>query len=220
MFERAESLDQDIRDYGEFLRKHRKRTRPTHAIQVSEGRSVEAYGPFKVFLSIGPTPVWTKTYVTSDPKFDSDFALGRDDWPIMMLKTVHSRVDEEESAAHVLCEGPHARTIRTLIDTGTGPNVLSLRAFLGMGYTFEDLEPSRHRVSLIHDPTIITEGHFSRLEIRLADTRLEISCAVVDGMESDELILGREFLVKYDVLLDIPRNCITMRNPHMDDMLP
>ena len=37
---------------------------------------------------------------------------------------------------------------------------------------------------------------------------------MVDDLRTDDLILGRDFLVKYDVLLDLPRNELIIRNPH------
>ena len=61
---------------------------------------------------------------------------------------------------------------------------------------------------------LATMGFFPSLEVRVLDTHLQISCTVVDGLGYDDLILGREFLTRYDVLLDLPRRELTIRNPY------
>ena len=100
------------------------------------------------------------------------------------------------------------------MDTGAGPNVLSWHALIKMGYSKKDLQPNRYKLSMVDDSELTTKGYLPNLRVCLADAELEVPCTVVKGLGTDELILGREFLNKYDVLLDLPRRELTIRNPH------
>ena len=63
--------------------------------------------------------------------------------------------------AHIQCQGPDNREIRTLVDTGAGPNVLSYDVFKKMGYRDEDLQPSLFKLSMA-DSTDLATGIFSQ----------------------------------------------------------
>ena len=212
--ERARALKHDTSDYDSFYRRYRKGAKPKTRIRLQDGKSVEAYGPFSCTLSIGPTPVKTRVYVTADRRFAHEFLLGREDGPVMALKTMHPSRDAPMSEAHVRCKGPGECILTTLVDTGAGPNVLSMEAFLRMGYSPKDLKPNQYKLSMVDNSELVTKGYFPNFRVCLANKYLRVPCTVVDDLGTDDLILGRDFLVKYDVLLDLPRNELVIRNPH------
>ena len=146
--ERARTLKHDTSDYDNFYRRYRNGAKPKTRIHLQNGKSVEAYGPFGCTLSIGPTPVKTTVYVTADRRFAHEFLLGREDWPGMTLKTMHPPRDAPLSEAHIRCRGPGELMLTTLVDTGAGPNVLSMEAFLRMGYSPKDLKPNQYTLSM------------------------------------------------------------------------
>ena len=212
---RAKALGEKCADFDEFLRRNKRAKKPKSLIQMPDGHPVLTYGPFVCRLNIGPIPVRMPVYVTSDPHFGTDFILGRNDWPTMPLKTMQVLQETPYNEAHVRCQGgPEGVELRTLVDTGAGINVLSYAAFCKMGYQRSDLQPSRFRLAMADSTDLATMGFFPSLEVRVLDTHLQISCTVVDGLGYDDLILGREFLTRYDVLLDLPRRELTIRNPY------
>ena len=212
---RARALGEDVSDYDRYCRRHPKGAKPKVQIQMPNGHPIEAYGPFNCKLSIGPVQVRMPVLVTSDPHLGSDFVLGRYDWlSVMALKTTHATQVHSTNAAHISCQGPRNCELKTLVDTGAGPNVLSWHALIKMGYSKKDLEPNRYKLSMVDDSELTTKGYLPNLRVCLADAELEVPCTVVKGLGTDELILGREFLNKYDVLLDLPRRELTIRNPH------
>ena len=123
--QRARALKEDVSDYDRYLKNFGKK-RPKLKVMLSDGHPVDCYGPFKCRLNIGPTPVRMTVWVTADPHFGVDFVLGRYDWPVMALKTMHQPPADRppHNEAHIQCQGPDNREIRTLVDTGAGPNVL------------------------------------------------------------------------------------------------
>ena len=86
--QRARALKEDVSDYDRYLKTFGKK-RPKLKVMLSDGHPVDCYGPFKCRLNIGPTPVRMTVWVTADPHFGVDFVLGRYDWPVMALKTMH-----------------------------------------------------------------------------------------------------------------------------------
>ena len=213
--QRARALNEDTSDYDRFYRRYRRGAKPRIQVQMENGNTVQVFNtPFKCKLRIGPITVIMLVYVTTDPHFGSDFVLGCYDWPVMAIKTKHAPKEAPSNAAHIDCNGPGGRKLRTLVDTGAGPNVLSLDAFLKMGYSEENLEPNRYELLMVDNSDLVTKGYFPSLEVCLANTRLKVPCTIVDGLGFEELILGRDFLMKYDVSLDLPRRQLTVRNPH------
>ena len=213
--QRARALKEDVSDYDHYVKTFGKK-RPKLKVMLSDGHPVDCYGPFKCRLNIGPTPVRMTVWVTADPHFGVDFVLGRYDWPVMALKTMHQPPTDRPpyNEAHIQCQGPDNREIRTLVDTGAGPNVLSHDVFKKMGYRDEDLQPSLFKLSMADSTDLATAGYFPNLVVRILDTQLRVPCTVVKGLGYDDLILGRDFLKTYDVLVDVPRNQLTIRNPY------
>ena len=67
------------------------------------------------------------------------------------------------SEAHVRCKGPGECILTTLVDTGAGPNVLSMEAFLRMGYSPKDLNPNQYKLSMVDNSELMTKGILSQL---------------------------------------------------------
>ena len=182
MYNAARALKEDVSDYDRHLKTFGKK-RPKLKVMLSDGHPVDCYGPFKCRLNIGPTPVRMTVWVTADPHFGVDFVLGRYDWPVMALKTMHQPPADRppHNEAHIQCQGPDNREIRTLVDTGAGPNVLSYDVFKRMGYREQDLQPSLFKLSMADSTDLATAGYFPNLVVRILDTQLRVPCTVVKG---------------------------------------
>ena len=124
---------------------------------------------------------------------------------------------EPFNAAHVDCQGTKQRPrLKTLVDTGAGPNVLSWDR---LPEEWDMILKDSETQSISDCPWWTTrtwrrKGYVPDLQVWLAGTRLEVPCTVVNGLGYDDLTLGRDFLIKYDVLLDLPRRKLTIRNSH------
>ena len=111
--QRARALKEDVSDYDHYVKTFGKK-RPKLKVMLSDGHPVDCYGPFKCRLNIGPTPVRMTVWVTADPHFGVDFVLGRYDWPVMALKTMHQPPADRppHNEAHIQCQGPDNREVR------------------------------------------------------------------------------------------------------------
>ena len=51
--------------------------------------------------------------------------------------------------------------------------------------------------------------------MRIVGEKLEMKFVVVSGLEKEDLLLGRSFFRKFDVLVDLNRNFMQIRNPNL-----
>ncbi len=73
-----------------------------------------------------------------------------------------------------------------------------------------------YKVTTADDSAMAVCGCAKNITICLANQQFTIDVIVVKRLGADDIILGRDFLTKYDVLVDLSRNTITIRNPKLD----
>jgi hypothetical protein len=74
------------------------------------------------------------------------------------------------------------------------------------------LKTHDHPLFAVNDSEIPIHGITPGLSFEIAGHLVNMTFLVVDNMGRDEMILGRDFMRKYDVLVDTPRNTIKIRN--------
>ena len=188
------------------------------------GRAIQAFGPFKCQIEIGPNPVTIDVFLTGDASFGHRYILGQDAWGALAIKVVgtppqRGKVEDKGSynEAHVrMCgTGDSEKVLKTLVDTGAGPNVMSKEAYLSMGYDLEQLESTTYHLTMADDSSMRTLGKAKSLPMTIAEKfRVTPDFVICEHLGGDDAILGREFLIKYDVALDLPRQRMEIRNPN------
>jgi hypothetical protein len=106
-----------------------------------------------------------------------------------------------------------------LLDTGAGPNVITKRAFHRVQASCaETLEvtPYHGELRAADDKPIRSSGMVRRLPVRIGGHTLRTDMIIVEELGQDDMILGRQFLLTFDVLMDVPNAKFTIRNPTLD----
>ena len=186
-----------------------------------ENRYTEAYGPHELMLNIDGINIYTKIMI----KFDEDLAgqiyVGREE--LKVRSTSHCAILKEDAmhigteadvSAHVLEISGKKTQLRGLLDTGAVLSVVPIETWERMGFNKDDLIESRIRLSAANNGALRVLGTTSKIALSLGGGNLWMSVLVVDNLdESDQFILGRDFIRNFDVTIDLNNAMFRIRNP-------
>ena len=174
-----------------------------------DNRYTEAYGPHEVMLNIDGINIYTKTMITCDEDLIGQIYVGKEELKVRSIG--HCAMLEEDAmhigteadvTAHVLDISGKKTQLRGLLDTGAVLSVIPIETWERMGFNKDDLIDSRIRLS-----TAI-------IALNLGERNLWMSFLVVENLdESDQFILGRDFIRNFDVAIDLNNAMFRIRNP-------
>ena len=121
---------------------------------------------------------------------------------------------DADLAAHVLdVQGRHL-SIKGLLDTGAVVSVMPVCTWTDMGFDRSNLIPNNIRLAAANQGAIYVTGRTPIISLQLGGRHLWISFLVVENLdESDQFILGRDFVRKFDVTVDLNDGLIRIKDP-------
>ena len=121
---------------------------------------------------------------------------------------------EADVSAHVLDISGKKTQLRGLLDTGAVLNVIPIKIWERMGFDKDDLIDSRIRLSAANKRALRVLGRTPIIALNLGERNLWMSFLVVENLdESDQFILGRDFIRNFDVKIDVNNAMFRIRNP-------
>ena len=191
-------------NHFEKYRKRNKMRYSSKEIMIDERLSVRAVGPFRVPIALGPCIMVVNAYVTRDSRFKRPMWLGRQCWAAFDFE--FSYVNAVTS--HQVTEGAICRVderFRALIDSGAEPNLITASAL-------RKIQPNaiKHEVKQLYraanNQLLPIKFCVKDLSIHIEGHLCKIDALVVDSLGREDLILGREFILKYHVIIDLPKH--------------
>ena len=186
-----------------------------------ENRYTEAYGPHEVMLNIDGINIYTKTLITCDEDLAGQIYVGKEELKVRSIghcamleeDTMHIGTEADVSA-HVLDISGKKTQLRGLLDTGAVLSVITIETWERMGFDKDDLIDSRIRLSAANKGALQVLGRTPIIALNLGESNLWMSCLVVENLdESDQFILGRDFIRIFDVTIDLNNAMFRIRNP-------
>ena len=181
-----------------------------------ENRYTEAYGPHEVMLNIDGIPIYTKT----DEDLAGQIYVGKKELKIRSIG--HFAVLEEDTmhigteadvSAHVLDINGKKIQLRGLLDTVAVLSVIPIETWERISFDKDDLIDSRKRLSAGNKRALRVLGRTPILALNLGESNLWMSFLVVENLdESDQSILGRDFIRNFDVTIDLNNAMFRIRN--------
>ena len=107
-------------------------------------------------------------------------------------------------------------TLKGLIDTGAGPSLMSISAWKRIAEN--DRYPIKNAaIHLIaaNGQELKTYGIVEDVRFLLAGYELRANFILMEDSPGDDFILGRTFLRRYDVLIDLRQGALKIRDPHL-----
>ena len=186
-----------------------------------DNRYTEASGPHEVMLNIDGINIYTETMITCDEDLAGQIYVGREE--LKMRSIAHCAVFEEDAmhigteadvSAHVLDISGKKTQLLVLPDTGAVLSVIPIKTWKRMGFDKDDLIDSRIRLSAANKGAQRVLGRTPIIALNLGERSLWMSFLVVEKLdESDQFILGRDFIKNFDVTIDLSNAMFRIRNP-------
>ena len=121
---------------------------------------------------------------------------------------------EADVSAHVLDINGKKTHLRGLLDTGAVLSVIQIETWERMSFDKDDLIDSRKRLSAANKGALRVIGRIPIIALNLGERNLWMSFPVVENLdESDQFILGRDFIRNFDVTIDLNNAMFRIRNP-------
>ena len=185
-------------------------------IRKFHGRYVEVYGPYQVMLNVDGISIYTRTYMTTDSDQIGQIYLGEEELKVRRIG--HDAMMEQDAVhigyeadvtAHLLDTNAKKIGVTGLLDTGAVVSVMPIK-------TWEDLIPTNLRPAAANRGAIYVAGRTPITVLHMGGRDLWMSFLVVENLnDSDQFVLGRDFIQNFDVMIDLNNGLIRIRNPDL-----
>ena len=172
-------------------------------------------------LNVDGIGIHTRTYVTSDSDQIGQIYLGEEE--LKVRRIVHDAMMEQDAVhngyeadvtAHMLDTNGKKIGVTGLLDTGAVVSVIPIKTWERMGFTRENLNPTNLRLAVANRGAIYVAGRTTITVLHMGGRDLWMNFLVVEILDdSDQFILGRNFVRKFDVMIDLNNGLIRIRNP-------
>ena len=172
-------------------------------------------------LNIDGINIYTKTMITCDEDLIGQIYVGKEELKVRSIG--HCAMLEEDAmhigteadvTGHVLDISGKKTQLRGLLDTGAVLSVIPIETWERMGFDKGDLIDSRIRLPAANKGALRVLGRTPIIALNLGERNLWMSFIVVENLdESDQFILGRDFIRNFDVTIDLNNAMFRIRNP-------
>ena len=116
--------------------------------------------------------------------------------------------------AHVLDINGKKTQLCGFVDTGTVLSVIPIETWKRMGFDKDDLIDSRIRLSAANKGELRFIGRTPIIALNLGERNLWMTFLAMENQdESEQFILGRDFIRNFDVTIDLNTAMFKIRNP-------
>ena len=175
----------------------------------------------EVMLNIDGINIYTKTMITCDEDLVGQIYVGREELKVRPIG--HCAMLEEDAmhigteanvSGHVLDISGKKTQLRGLLDTEAVLSVIAIETWNRMGFDRDDLIGSRIQLSAANKGALRVLGRTPIIALNLVERNLWMSFLVVENLdESDQFILGRDFIRNFDVTIDLNNAMFRIWNP-------
>ena len=132
---------------------------------------------------------------------------------MMEQEAVHIGYDADVTAYLLHTNGKKVG-VTGLLDTGAVVSVMPVETWERMGITREDLIPTNLRLAIVNRVKIHVAGKAPITVLHMEGRDLWMSFLVVENLDdSDQFILGHDFVRNFEVMIDLNNGLIRIRNP-------
>ena len=172
-------------------------------------------------MNVDGINIYTKAHVTDANDQIGRIYIGQEELKVRRIG--HSTMLEQD-AVHIGCEADLAAhmldaqgrqlSVKGLLDTGAVVSVMPVKTWTDMGFDRSDLIPTNIRLAAANQGAIYVTGRTPIISLQLGGRHLWMSFLVVENLdESDQFILGRDFVRNFDVTIDLNDGLIRIKDP-------
>ena len=186
-----------------------------------DGHYIEVHGPYPILMNVDGINIYTKAHVTDASDQFGQIYIGQEE--LKMRRIGHNAMLEQDAvlivceadlAAHVLDVQDRQLSVKGLLDTGAVVSVMPVKTWTDMGFERSDLIPTNIRLAAANQGAIYVTGRTPIISLQLGGRHLWMSFLVVENLdESDQFILGRDFVCNLEVTIDLNEGLIRIKDP-------
>ena len=186
-----------------------------------DGHYIEVNGPNPILLNVDGIYIYTKAHATNASDQVGRIYIGQEE---LKVRRIGHNAKLEQDAVHIGCEADLAAhvldvqgrqlSVKGLIDTSAVVSVMPVSIWTDMGFDMSDLIPTNIRLAAANQAAIYVTGWTPIISLQLGGRHLWMSFLVVENLdESDQFILGRDFIRNFDVTIDLDDGLIRKKDP-------
>ena len=211
------AVGQSCKAYQTFKDKSKSWQKAQRKHITVQGKCLEVIGPFPILIQVDAVTINTEAFITSDDDFGKQFIISGDIWrpaQVTSIRTIGKKCEEKvemDKDCHTRIQIKNF-SIKALIDTGAGPSVMSSKIYRQVGGNMKDLQEPTVILSAANKTKIEVCGLTPPMQFKIGESTFTMQFNLVDNL-SGSVILGRDYLTMYDVLVDMMRRKLIIRNP-------
>ena len=183
-----------------------------------DGHYIEVYGPYPSLMNVDGIIISTKAHVTDSSDQVGQIYIGREEPKIRRI--VHNAMLEQDAVhiglgceadltVHLLDVQSRQFSVKGLLDTGAVVSAMPVSTWTDMCFDRSDLVPTNIRLAAANQGATYVTGRTPIISLQLW-----MSFLVVENLdESDQFILGQDFVRKFDVRIDLNDGLIRIKDP-------
>ena len=186
-----------------------------------DGHYIDVHGPYPVLMNVDGINIYTKAHITDANDQIGRIYIGQEE---LKVRRIGHNAMLEQDAVHIGCEADLAAHVldvqgrqlsgKGLLDTGAVVSVMPVKTWIDMGFERSDLIPTNIRLAAANPGAIYVIGRTPIISLQLGGRHLWMSFLVVENLdESDQFILGRDFVRNFDVTIDLNDGLIRIKDP-------
>ena len=210
--------------YERFRTMARDKKQAYSRIIEMAGKAYQCFGPFLTTIQLDGLEMRIPMFITTDDDYGAKLSLGDDVWKPRKIAAITGCLDRSQ-VDYPTIEHPINENSRTelqvrgmrfnvLVDTGAGPSCMARHVYTALGGKIEDLYQVGGRLTAANASQLQVHGLSDKIQFSIQEHEIDMRFFIVENLGADEIILGRDFLKDYDVLVDVPNNKIEIRNPN------
>ena len=187
----------------------------------ADGHYIEVHGRYPILMNVDGINIYTKAHVTDASDQVGRIYIGQEE---LKVRRIGNNAMLEEDAVHIGCEADLAAhvldvqgrqlSVKGLLDTGAVVSVMPVKTLTDMGFERSDLIPTNIRLAAANQGAIYVTGQTPIISLQLGGRHLWMSFLVVENLdESDQFILGRDFVCNFEVTIDLNDGLIRIKDP-------
>ena len=187
----------------------------------ADGHYTEVHGRYPILMNVDGINIYTKAHVTDASDQVGRIYIGQEE---LKVRRIGNNAMLEEDAVHIGCEADLAAhvldvqgrqlSVKGLLDTGAVVSVMPVKTLTDMGFERSDLKPTNIRLAAANQGAIYVTGQTPIISLQLGGRHLWMSFLVVENLdESDQFILGRDFVCNFEVTIDLNDGLIRIKDP-------
>ena len=186
-----------------------------------DGHYIEVHGPYPILMNVDGINIYTKAHVTDANDQVGRIYIGQEE---VKVRRIRHNAMLEQDAVHIGCEADLAAhlldmqgrqlSVKGLLDTGAVVSVMPVSTWTDMGFDRSNLIPTSIRLAAANQGAIYVTGRTPIISLQLGGRHLWMSFLVLENLdESDQFILGRDFVRNLDVTIDLNDGLIRIKDP-------